>query len=119
MAEQKTILLADDSSFMRGVLKNILTELGYSDFHEANNGKEAVALYKSVNPDLMLLDLIMPEMGGMDVLKEIGGEANVIIVTAVGQESVAEEAKQHGAKGYIVKPFDKNQVVEEVKKALA
>jgi len=118
MADSKTILLADDSAFMRGVLKNILNEAGYSEFHEASNGDEAIELYRSHNPDLVTLDLIMPGKGGIDVLKEIGDEASVIVVTAVGQDSVVEEAKGLGAKGYIVKPFDKNQVLEEVKKIL-
>ena len=112
------ILLVDDSAFMRNVLKNILENEGYSDFAEAGDGKEALKEIKSKKPDLVLMDVIMPEMGGIDVIKQIGKDLKVIIVSAVGQDKVVEEAKGHGAVGYIVKPFDNAQVVEEVTKVL-
>ncbi|PLX28372.1 two-component system response regulator [Candidatus Parcubacteria bacterium] len=113
------ILLVDDSAFMRNVLKNILEKEGYKNVDEAGNGKEALEKIKAKKPDLMLLDVIMPEMGGIDVIKKLGKEHKIIVVSAVGQDKVVEEAKEHGAVGYIIKPFDNNQVVEEVKKILA
>jgi len=112
------ILLADDSAFMRKILKDILVGMGFSSFVEAGDGKEAIAQFEAEKPGLVLLDVIMPQMDGIEVLKAIGQKANVIIVSAVGQEQMIEEAKGHGAKGYIVKPFDKKQVEEEVKKVL-
>ena len=69
-------------------------------------------------PDLVLLDIIMPETGGIDVLIEVGKDQNIIVISAVGQEKVVDEAKELGAKGYIVKPFDNNQVKEEVNKVI-
>jgi len=113
------VLIIDDSAFMRNVLKNILTGAGLSIFFEAENGKEGIEKFEQEKPDLVLLDIIMPEMGGLDVLKEIGSKGNFLVVSAVGQDKVIDEAKVLGAKGYIVKPFDINQVVTEVTKALA
>ena len=112
------ILIVDDSAFMRTVLKNILENIGYHNFVEAGNGNEALEKIKTDNPDLILLDIIMPDKGGVDVLKEIGLTHKVIMITAVGQEKIIEEAKNFGAKGYLVKPFDNHQVESEVKKIL-
>jgi len=113
------ILMADDSAFMRKVLKDILTEIGFSNFIEASNGKEAIDKFNSENPNLALLDVVMPEVDGVAVVKEIGKKTKVIMVSAVGQESVIKEAKEHGALGYIVKPFEKEKVAEEIKKVLS
>lgn len=112
------VLLCDDSAFMRKVLKDILTQAGLTNFVEAENGREAIDKFRSEKPDLVLLDIIMPEIDGIAVLKEIGKEAKVIVVSAVGQDQMIEEAKQFGALGYIVKPFEKDKVMEEVKKVL-
>lgn len=114
MDKQIKILIVDDSVFMRNVLKNILTNAGYSYYVEGSNGNEALKLAEAEKPDLILLDLIMPEMGGIDVLKKIGGKERIIIISAVGQDSMVDEAKQYGAKSYIIKPFDINQVVDTV-----
>ncbi len=113
------ILLADDSAFMRKVLKDILTELGFSSFVEAENGNEAVVKFKTDKPDLLLLDIIMPEKDGMEVLKEIGSQAKIVVVSAVGQDSMIADAKKLGAKDYIIKPFDKKNVEEVLTKVLA
>jgi two-component system, chemotaxis family, chemotaxis protein CheY len=113
------VLLVDDSAFMRNVLKNILENDGFKQFSEAENGKEALEKIESEKPDLVLLDIIMPEMGGMDVIKQVGKETNIIVISAVGQDKVVEEAKTSGAKGYIVKPFDNKKVLEEVNNTLA
>ena len=112
------ILIADDSQFMRTMLKDILHGAGYTDTIECADGKECMAKYASEKPDLVLLDIIMPEMDGMEVLKKIGHEAKVVVISAVGQEKMVEEAKKLGTLDYIVKPFDNNQVLEAVKKVL-
>lgn len=118
MKENAKILLVDDSAFMRSVLKNILSEAGMKNFEEAENGKEALEKIEKFNPDLMLMDLIMPEMGGIEVLKQIGKTQKIIVISAVGQEKIIEEAKELGALSFIVKPFDNDQVVNEVSKFL-
>lgn len=112
MNKKAKILIADDSEFMRRVLREILENGGLTNLIECSNGKECLDVFKADNPDLVLLDIIMPEMDGMEVLKQIGGKVNVIIISAVGQEKVMEEAKRYGALGYIVKPFDKDQVLD-------
>jgi two-component system chemotaxis response regulator CheY len=117
--QSKKILMADDSAFMRNVLKNILENAGFSQFLEAENGVQALEMIKSEKPDLVLLDLIMPEKGGVDVLKEVGNTQKILIVSAVGQDSIMKEAMGFGALGFIVKPFDNALVVEAVKKALS
>lgn len=110
-----SILIADDSSFMRKVLRNILQEAGFTKIAEAENGKQALEKYKNEEkPGLLLLDVIMPEMDGMEVLKRIGKEAKIIVISAVGQELMIEDAKKNGAAGYIIKPFDKKQVIDEI-----
>ena len=118
MNTQAKILIADDSAFMRKVLVDVLTTAGFSNFVECANGTEALAKYASEKPDLCLFDIVMPEMTGLDALKKIGSEAKVLMISAVGQENMINEAKQNGAKGYIVKPFDNKQVLEEIAKVL-
>jgi two-component system chemotaxis response regulator CheY len=116
--KNQKILMVDDSAFMRTVLKNILENVGYVNFVEVGNGNEALEKIKTEHPDLILLDIIMPDKGGIEVLKEVGTTNNVIMITAVGQEKIIEEAKNLGAKGYLIKPFDNRQVEAEVKKIL-
>jgi two-component system, chemotaxis family, chemotaxis protein CheY len=111
------ILIAEDSQFMRGILKDILETAGY-ELIETKNGKEALDAFEKENPDLILLDMIMPEIDGVEVLKKIGTKANIIVVSAVGQEKMVEEAKGLGAKDYIIKPFDDAKVLETVKRVL-
>lgn len=118
MPENSKILIADDSVFMRKVVVEALKSAGYSNFIEAENGKQAIDLFHSAKPDLILLDVIMPEMDGLEVMKNIGSEANIIIVSAIGQEGIIEEALGLGAKGFLVKPFDKDKLIFEVKKFL-
>jgi two-component system, chemotaxis family, chemotaxis protein CheY len=119
MAKDSKILLVDDSAFMRSVLKNILEADGFKNFVEAEDGDDALKKISSEKPDLILLDIIMPGKGGMDVLKEVGDKVKIIVISAVGQEKVVSEAKEAGAVGYIVKPFDNNQVLEEINKAIS
>lgn len=115
----KRILLADDAAFMRMMLKNILVPAGYDVVGEANNGKEAIAKFKELKPDMLIMDMVMPEMGGIDALKHIMAEfpdGNVLICSAIGQQALVIEAIQAGAKDYIVKPFDQSNVLETVGK---
>lgn len=115
MDKKTKVLIADDSAFMRKVLKDILQNIGFTDFVEAENGNDALAKYKSEKPGLVLLDVIMPEKDGLQVLKEIGTQVKVMIISAVGQGSMIEEAKLYGAVDYIVKPFDKEAVEAKIK----
>jgi two-component system, chemotaxis family, chemotaxis protein CheY len=112
------ILIADDSQFMRSVLSDILTEEGY-EVTEAENGKQVLEMVKNNPPDLLLLDIIMPEVDGIEVLKGLGKTQKVVVVSAVGQEKMVEEAKGLGAIDYVIKPFDNTHVLEVVKKVLA
>lgn len=111
------ILIVDDSMFMRKILKDILSKEGHNII-EAENGAECLAKCDSEKPDLVLLDIIMPEVDGIEVLKKIGKLAKIVVISAVGQEKMVEEAKSLGALDYIVKPFDNEKVIEAVKKVL-
>ncbi|MDA2921771.1 response regulator [Patescibacteria group bacterium AH-259-L07] len=113
------ILIADDSAFMRKVLKDILAGAGFSKFVECGDGKECLAKYEAEKPGLVLLDIIMPVVDGMEVLKKIGTAVKVLVISAVGQDKIIEETKQHGAVGYIVKPFDRKKVIDEITKVLS
>ena len=113
------ILVCDDSSFMRKVLMDILQKEGFKNFVEAGNGKEAIAMYNSEKPDLVLLDIMMPEASGIEVLQQIGATATAIVISAIGQESMIDDAKKNGAKGYLIKPFENEKVIAEITKVLA
>lgn len=118
----KRILIVDDSFYMRTMLKNMLTDAGYEVVGEAPNGQSALELAKETNPDLITLDVILPDNTGLDVLKGIKKDQpdmKVIIVSAVGQEVIVNEALENGALSYIVKPFSEEKVLEVVSKALA
>ena len=118
----KDILIVDDSMYMRTLLKDALSNAGYNIVGEAANGESAIDMIMDLNPDLVTLDNILPDMIGIDILKVIKGEENlkckVIMISAVGQESVIQEGMEIGASDYIVKPFTPQQVVDAVKKAL-
>lgn len=113
MHKDKKILLVDDSAFMRKVLRDIFESAGYTNFIEASNGNEAIQKIKSESPFFTFLDIIMPDVNGMDVLREVGGSAKIIVVSAVGQTEMIDEAKSLGALDYIVKPFDRDLVLEK------
>jgi len=115
------ILVVDDAAFMRMFLKNILTEGGYEVIGEATNGKEAIEKYKELKPDLVTMDITMPEMDGIQAIKEIRksfADANIIVCSAMGQQAMVIESIQAGAKDFIVKPFQQSRVIEAVTKAL-
>jgi two-component system, chemotaxis family, chemotaxis protein CheY len=118
---KKRILIVDDSFYMRTMLKNMLTDAGYEVVGEAPNGQTALQMAKDTNPDLVTLDVILPDNTGLDVLKGIKQDQpdmKVVIVSAVGQEVIVSEAIQYGALAYIVKPFSEEKVLEVVGKAL-
>lgn len=115
------ILIVDDAAFMRTLLKNILFPKGYEIAGEAENGAIAVEKYKALKPDLVTMDIVMPDKNGIDALKEnraIDPNVGVTMCTAVGQESRVRCAIMSGARGYIVKPFQAPKVLEEVQKVL-
>lgn len=117
----KRILIVDDSFYMRTMLKNMLTDAGYEVVGEAANGAQAVEMATSTNPDLITLDVILPDNTGLDVLKSLRQtqpNAKVVMCSAVGQEVIVNEAIENGALAYIVKPFSEEKVLEIVGSAL-
>ncbi|MTI65747.1 MAG: response regulator [Firmicutes bacterium] len=117
----KKVLVVDDAAFMRMMVKDILTNNGYEVVGEAANGKEAVESFKQTNPDIVTLDITMPEMDGIEALKEIkklNGDAKVIMCSAMGQQAMVMEAIKEGASDFVVKPFQADRVLEALNKAL-
>ncbi len=117
----KNILISDDAAFMRMMIRDILTKNGYNVAGEAENGRDAVEKYAELNPDLVLMDITMPEMDGIEALKQIRANdpnACVIMCSAMGQQAMVIEAIQSGAKDFIVKPFQAERVIEAVKKVV-
>lgn len=115
------ILIVDDAAFMRMMIRDILTKNGYEVVGEANDGAQAVEKFKEVHPDLITMDITMPEMDGIQALKEIkkiDGNAKVIMCSAMGQQAMVIDAIQAGAKDFIVKPFQADRVIEAIKKTL-
>jgi two-component system chemotaxis response regulator CheY len=115
------ILVVDDAQFMRMMLKNILAGAGYEIVGEGENGVQAIEKYKDLKPDLVVMDMIMPEMGGIDAVREIvklDPGARVLMCSAMGQQALVVEAIQVGARDFIVKPFQPAGVLEAVAKAL-
>lgn len=118
---EKKILIVDDSSFMRMTLKDILQKAGYEVVAEVGDAKSSLEKYKELRPDLVTMDIIMPEENGIYALKqikEIDKTAKVVMVTAAGQEALVVDAMSSGAKGYITKPFKPEDVINAVKKVL-
>lgn len=121
MADKKRILIVDDAPVIRLMLKDIFTFNDYEVVGEASNGKEAVEKYTELKPDLVTMDIIMPEADGIFGLTEIlkvDAKANIVMVTAIDQRRALMEAVKIGAKDYIVKPFDENRVLSAVEKIL-
>ena len=110
-----TVLLCDDALFMRTMLRGIVTAGGYEILGEAENGRVAVEMYTRLQPDFVLMDMVMPEMGGLDAVREIRQHdpyARVIMCSAMGQQALVEEAMAAGARGFITKPFSASRVLE-------
>ena len=117
----KRILITDDTAFMRLLLQKILTENGYEVVGEADNGKESVRLFEKYRPDLVTMDITMPILNGVDALKRIRAldpNAQVLMVSAMGQKNMVMQALREGARGFLVKPFEKEKVLQAVAEAL-
>lgn len=115
----KNILIVDDAAFMRMMIKDILTKNGFNVVGEAENGLRAVEKYSELSPDLVIMDITMPEMDGIEAVKAIKGinaSANIIMCSAMGQQAMVIESIQAGAKDFIVKPFQADRVIEAVTK---
>lgn len=113
------VLIADDAAFMRMMLKDILTKNGHEVVGEAGNGLEMLSKYEETKPDIVTLDITMPEMDGLTAIKELKKkhpDANVIMCSAMGQQSMVIDAIQSGAKDFIVKPFQADRVIECLEK---
>jgi two-component system chemotaxis response regulator CheY len=116
------ILIVDDAAFMRMMLKDILVKGGHEVVGEAANGLEAIDQYGKLKPDLVTMDITMPEMEGIEALKRIKEDdpkATIIMCSAMGQQGMVVQAIQAGAKDFVVKPFQSDRVLEAVSKALA
>ena len=116
------ILVVDDAAFMRMMLKDILTKGGHQIVGEAADGVEAINQYRKLIPDLVTMDITMPNMEGVEAVKHIKQEnpnARIVMCSAMGQQLMVVQAIQAGAKDFIVKPFQAERVLEAVKKALA
>ena len=117
----KRILIVDDAAFMRMMIKNIITKNGYEVIGEAENGQVAVELYKQHKPDLVTMDITMPEMNGIEGVKAICGidpDANIIMCSAMGQQAMVMEAIQAGAKDFVVKPFQQDRILQAIERVL-
>ncbi|MBE6089408.1 MAG: response regulator [Clostridium beijerinckii] len=115
----KRILVVDDAAFMRLSLKTMLEKNGYEVVGEAENGRKAVEMYKMLNPEIVTMDITMPDMDGIEALTEIikfDSKAKVIMLSAMGQETKIREAVIQGAKGFVVKPFKEDYLVKALSK---
>jgi len=116
------IMLVDDAAFMRMMVKDALTKAGYTDVIEARDGAEAVEKFNAENPDLVFMDITMPNMDGLEALKAIRAahpNANVVMCSAMGQEAMVIEAIKSGAKDFIVKPFKPDRIQATAEKILS
>jgi two-component system, chemotaxis family, chemotaxis protein CheY len=114
-----SVLVCDDAIFMRTMIADILTQAGYQVVGEAESGVEAVQRYQELKPDLVTMDIVMPEMGGIDAVREIiklDPDARILMCSAMGQQALVVEAIQAGAKDFVVKPFQPARVLEAVQR---
>lgn len=115
------VLIVDDAQFMRGILKKIFEENGYEIAGEAETADEGVKKYLSLKPDVVTMDICMPNKSGIEAIKEIiknDKKAKILVCSALGQELLVMEAIQAGAKDFIVKPFKKEKIIETMEKVL-
>ncbi len=116
-----TVLVCDDAVFMRTMLGDILQEAGFTVVGEADTGAKAVAKYKELRPDLVTMDIVMPDMGGIEAVREITSfdpDAKVVMCSAMGQQALVVDAIEAGAKDFVVKPFQPSRVLESVQRVL-
>jgi len=115
----KKILIVDDAGYMREMIKDIVTKYGYEVAGEAESGREAVEKYTALKPDLVTMDIVMQEQTGIDAVKEIiklDPEAKILMISAMGHQAMVVDAIQAGAKGFAVKPFKPEVLIEEIKR---
>ena len=116
-----TVLVCDDAIFMRTMISDILSQAGYEIIGEAETGVQAVEKYKQLKPDLVTMDIIMPDIGGIDAVRVIlrdHPDANIVMCSAMGQQNLVIEAIQAGARDFVVKPFQPSRVLEAVQRVL-
>lgn len=122
MPEKKKVLVVDDSLVMREMIKNTLCEDGFEFAGEAANGVEALEQYKALKPDLVTMDIVMPQEHGIDALKKIfefDNNAKVIVVSGLHQKTLLMEALETGASDYVIKPFDAKELLEAARKSVS
>ncbi|MGO4494839.1 response regulator [Paenibacillus sp. 2RAB27] len=115
------ILIVDDAAFMRMMLKDILTKGGHDVVGEAENGLVAIQKYQELKPDIVTMDITMPEMEGVEAVKEIrkkDANAKIVMCSAMGQQVMVVQAIQAGAKDFIVKPFQGDRVLDAIRRAI-
>ena len=118
------ILIVDDALFMRKILSDIFSKEGHKVVGEAENANEAIKLYKKLKPDIVTMDIIMPEIDGVSTLKaikqilQLDKDAKIVIVSAMGQQDMVVESIQAGAKDFIVKPFQRSRIIESIARLL-
>lgn len=120
-AANRTVLICDDALFMRTMVKDILQQAGFEVVGEAETGTQAVEKYLSLRPALVTMDIVMPEMGGIDAVRAITQEdpnARILMCSAMGQQALVVEAIQAGAKDFVLKPFQPSRVIEAVNRVL-
>jgi two-component system chemotaxis response regulator CheY len=120
-AVKPKVLVVDDAIFMRRMIAEILVENGLEVIGEADNGSSAVERYKELKPDLVTMDIIMPEMNGIDAVRQImaaDSQARIVMCSALGQQALVQEALSAGARDFLIKPFNPSRVVEVVNKVL-
>jgi two-component system chemotaxis response regulator CheY len=121
LSSSKTVMIVDDVAFVRKTLGDILKEAHYQVVGEAANGAEAVELYKKLRPNVVTMDVVMPQMSGIEAVKQIvklDKEAVVVMVSAMGQENLVMEAINVGARDYVLKPFSAAEIVKTLERAL-
>lgn len=117
----RTVLICDDAIFMRTMIADILKQAGFEVVGQAETGAEAVQRYRELRPDLVTMDIVMPDMGGIDAVREIVAEdpnAKILMCSAMGQQALVIEAIQAGARDFVVKPFQPSRVLEAVQRVL-
>jgi two-component system chemotaxis response regulator CheY len=118
----QSVLICDDAIFMRTMLADILQQAGFEIVGEAETGAQAVARYRELRPDLVTMDIVMPDMGGIDAVREItklDPAARILMCSAMGQQALVIEAIQAGAKDFVVKPFQPSRVLEAIQRVLS
>lgn len=117
----KKIMIVDDAIFMRKVIRDLLTNNGYTDLVEAKDGLDAVEVFKEHRPNLVIMDITMPSLDGIGTIKElrkIDENVSILMCSAMGQEAMVRDALKYGAKDFVVKPFKPDRVISAVKKLI-